>query len=148
MQRTSFSDMACPVAQALDIVGEWWTLLILRDVFRGRRRFDELQRGLGIARNILARRLAALTASGILEKRAYAERPRRYEYRLTEKGRDLFPVLVTLMQWGNRWSRPAEVPAARLVDRETGAPVEPLLVDAATGEPLAPRRLLLETQAA
>jgi DNA-binding HxlR family transcriptional regulator len=70
MQRTSFSEMSCPVAQALEVVGEWWTLLILRDVFRGRRRFDELQEGLGIARNILARRLSALVESGVLEKRA------------------------------------------------------------------------------
>jgi DNA-binding HxlR family transcriptional regulator len=147
MQRTSFSEMSCPVAQALEVVGEWWTLLILRDVFRGRRRFDELQEGLGIARNILARRLSALVGSGVLEKRAYAERPRRYEYRLTAKGRDLFPVLITLMQWGNRWAAPESGPVARLLDRATGTSVEPVLVDAASGKPLSPRDLMLETQA-
>jgi DNA-binding HxlR family transcriptional regulator len=142
MQRKSFAGMGCPVAETLDVVGEWWTLLVIRDVFRGIRRFDALQESLGIARNILARRLKALVASGILEKRAYAARPARHEYRLTEKGRALFPVLVTMMEWGNRWAPPDEA-RMRLVDAETGRPVRPLLVDAATGAPLEPRRLRL-----
>jgi len=139
MQRKSFAGTGCPVAEALDVIGEWWTLLVIRDVFRGIRRFDALQESLGIARNILTQRLRALVAAGVLEKRAYAERPARYEYRLTEKGRALFPVLVTLMQWGNRWA-PVEEPA-RLVDAATGREVTPLLVDALNGEPLEARRL-------
>ena len=134
--------MGCPVAETLDVIGEWWTLLVVRDVFRGIRRFDALQASLGIARNILARRLRALLNSGILEKRAYAERPVRYEYRLTEKGRALFPVLITMMEWGSRWVL-ADEPGARLVDAETGRPVKPLLVDAASGAPLEPRKLRL-----
>jgi DNA-binding HxlR family transcriptional regulator len=142
MQRKSLSGMGCPVAETLDVIGEWWTLLVVRDVFRGIRRFDALQASLGIARNILARRLRALLDSGILEKRAYAERPVRYEYRLTEKGRALFPVLITMMEWGNRWVL-ADEPGARLVDAETGRPVKPLLVDAASGAPLEPRKLRL-----
>jgi DNA-binding HxlR family transcriptional regulator len=139
MQRKSFAGMGCPVAEALDVIGEWWTLLVIRDVFRGIRRFDALQESLSIARNILTQRLRALVAAGVLEKRAYAERPTRYEYRLTEKGRALFPVLVTLMQWGNRWAAVDE--PARLVDAATGREVTPLLVDALSGEPLETRRL-------
>lgn len=142
MQRKSLTGTGCPVAEALDVIGEWWTLLVIRDVFRGIRRFDALQESLGIARNILARRLRALVAAGVLEKRAYAERPPRYEYRLTEKGRALFPVLVALMSWGNRWALPAET-KVRLIDAETGRAVESLLVDATTGAPLDPRRLRL-----
>jgi DNA-binding HxlR family transcriptional regulator len=141
MQRKSFAGMGCPVAETLDVIGEWWTLLVIRDVFRGIRRFDALQESLGIARNILARRLRALVAAGILEKRAYAARPVRYEYRLTEKGRALFPVLVTLMQWGSRWSQTR----ARLVDAESGGEITPLLVDATSGAPLEPRRLRVVT---
>jgi DNA-binding HxlR family transcriptional regulator len=143
MQKKNLTEMECPVARTLGLVGEWWSLLVLRDVFRGIRRFDALQESLGIARNILARRLAALVAAGILEKRAYEERPKRYEYRLTEKGRDLFAVLVSLMEWGNRWAPPDEA-RVHLVDRDTGLKVEPLLVDAATLTPLRGRRLALE----
>jgi DNA-binding HxlR family transcriptional regulator len=135
MQRKRFSDMPCPIARALDIVGERWTLLILRDISSGIRRFDALQERLGIARNILAERLSWLVAQRILEKRAYDERPPRYEYRLTEKGRGLFPVLVTLMTWGQRWSPPAGV-AVALVDRESGAALEPVLADGRSGKPL------------
>jgi DNA-binding HxlR family transcriptional regulator len=142
MQRKSLAGMGCPVAETLEMVGEWWTLLIVRDVFRGIRRFDALQESLGIARNILTRRLRALVGAGILEKRTYCERPRRYEYRLTQKGRALFPVLVTMMEWGNRWARPSGA-AVRLVDAETGDAVRPVLVDAATGAPLEPRKLRL-----
>src|SRR5579885_326821 len=111
MRRKSFASMECPVARTLDVVGEWWSLLILRDALRGRRRFEEFQESLGIARNILSRRLKQLVAAGLLEKRCYSERPRRYEYRLTDKSRDLFPVLTTLMVWGNRWACPAQGPA-------------------------------------
>jgi DNA-binding HxlR family transcriptional regulator len=139
MRRKSFAEMECPVARTLEVVGEWWSMMILRDAFRGVRRFEDFQARLGIARNILTRRLAALVAAGLLEKRPYSERPPRHEYRLTEKGRDLFPVLVTLMEWGNRWEAPDAGPAVRLVDRATGAPLTPVLADAATGRPLTPR---------
>ncbi|HEV8028341.1 MAG TPA: helix-turn-helix domain-containing protein [Stellaceae bacterium] len=144
MQRKRFSDMPCPIARALDIVGERWTLLILRDISCGIRRFDALQERLGIARNVLTQRLAWLVEQGLLEKRAYEARPPRYEYRPTEKGRGLFPVLVTLMAWGERWSPPDGVTIA-VVDKDTGAALEPVLVDARTGRPLEPRAMRLQT---
>ena len=102
MRGISFGDMACSVARPLGVVGERWTLLILRDAFNGVRRFEDFQESLGIARNILTDRLQTLVAQGVLEKRRYQEHPERFEYRLTAKGRDLFPVLVALMQCGDR----------------------------------------------
>src|SRR5258707_7779071 len=127
MQRTRFDNRECPVAQSLEISGESWSVLIIRDAFRGLRRFEAFQTSLGIARNMLSRRLKALVAAGILEKRPYSERPRRYEYRLTEKGRELMPVMISLMNWGNRWAAPAAGPTVLLVDRATGTPIEPHL---------------------
>ena len=127
MKRTRFDNRECPVAQALDIIGEWWSLMIIRDAFRGLRRFEAFQASLGIARNMLSRRLKGLVAAGILERRPYSQRPRRHEYRLTPKGRELMPVMVALMMWGNRWMAPAAGPTALLVDRATGEPIEPRL---------------------
>jgi DNA-binding HxlR family transcriptional regulator len=104
MKRTSFAAMPCSVARTLEVVGEWWSLMVLRDAFKGVRRFDDFQRSLGIARNILADRLQTLVDQGVLERRLYQERPERYEYRLTDKGRDLYPIIVGLMHWGDRWA--------------------------------------------
>lgn len=104
MRRTSFAAMPCSIARTLEVVGEWWSLLVLRDAFKGVRRFDDFQRSLGIARNILTDRLQTLVEQGVLERRRYQERPPRFEYRLTDKGRDLYPVMVALMQWGDRWA--------------------------------------------
>jgi len=98
--------MSCSVAASLEEVGDWWTLLIVRDALLGLRRFEDFQGSLGIARNILSNRLERLVRSGILERRAYQEHPPRREYRLTEKGRDLLPVIVTLTHWGDRWLWP------------------------------------------
>ena len=92
----------CSIAGTLEVIGERWTLLILRDAFRGVRRFDEIQRDLGIARNVLADRLGKLVDHGIMERRLYQTRPERYEYRLTRKGVDLSPALVALMRWGDK----------------------------------------------
>src|SRR5687768_7420595 len=103
MRRTSFEDMHCSVARTLDVVGEWWTMLIIRDAFRGVRRFEDFQRSLGIARNVLTARLQRLVDEGVIERRPYQDNPLRHEYRLTAKGLDLYPVLVSLMQWGDRW---------------------------------------------
>src|SRR6266446_9008727 len=127
MQRTRFANRECPVAQSLELIGEWWSLLIIRDAFRGLRRFESFQTSLGIARNMLSRRLKALVAAGILEKRPYSERPLRHEYRLTAKGRGLMPVMVSLLIWGNRWAAPAAGPTTLLVDRATGRSIEPCL---------------------
>src|SRR6202165_3150374 len=95
--------MNCSIARALDVLGEWWTLLVVREAFRGVRRFDGFVERLGIAPDILSSRLGRLVEHGVLEERAYQERPPRVEYRLTSKGRDLFPVLLALMAWGDRW---------------------------------------------
>jgi DNA-binding HxlR family transcriptional regulator len=103
MRRASFEDMSCSVARSLEVIGEWWTLLILRDAFFGVTRFDEFQARLGIARNILAKRLDTLVEHGVLERRCYDEARGRYDYVLTDKGKALWPVLVTIRQWGDEW---------------------------------------------
>jgi DNA-binding HxlR family transcriptional regulator len=125
--------MACSIAQTLDIVGEWWTLLILRNIFYGVHRFDSLRRHLGISRKILTNRLNTLVDNEILERVQYRKKPARHEYRLTDRGRDLFPLIVLLMDWGNRWLMdPGEEPV-ELVDRDTGEPLYPVLVSADNG---------------
>lgn len=104
MKRTALSDQPCSIAHALDVAGEWWTPLILRDIAYGIRRFVELQADLGISANVLADRLETLVANGILETHIYQQRPKRSEYHLTEKGIDLIPALLALMRWGDRWT--------------------------------------------
>src|ERR1700733_260676 len=123
MQRTSFGAMACPIARSLERVGEWWSILILRDAFRGATRFEEFRDSLGVAPNILTRRLKALVAAGLLERRRYCERPPRDEYVLTERGRDFRPVLIGLLVWGNRHFAP-EGPGVQVVDAQTGEPAD------------------------
>lgn len=121
--------MECPVARSLEEVGEWWSILILRDAFYGLTRFDEFQKSLGVAPNILTRRLASLVGNGLLEKQRYSERPPRYEYVLTEKGHDFQPVLIALLAWGNRHLAGPDGPAVLVVDRETGEAFEPAMAD-------------------
>src|SRR5580765_5193185 len=106
MQRKSFGDMQCRIAGSLERVGEWWSMVILRDALHGLTRFDQFQKSLGIAPNMLTRRLNALVESGLLERRRYSERPPRDEYVLTARGRDFRPVLLSLMAWGNRHFAP------------------------------------------
>jgi DNA-binding HxlR family transcriptional regulator len=103
MRKASFADMNCSIAQSLEIIGEWWTLLILRDSFLGVRRFDDFVERLGISRNILTTRLDKLVDAGILERRPYDTGRARYDYLLTDKGRALWPVMTTLRQWGDEW---------------------------------------------
>ncbi len=110
MQRKSFETMNCSVAQCLEVIGEWWSMLIVRDAFLGVRRFDDFQLRLGISRNILTTRLASLVETGVLQKVQYQERPVRHEYRLTEKGHDLWPVLTTMREWGDKWAAPRGAP--------------------------------------
>lgn len=110
VERKSFADMHCSVAQCLEVVGDWWTLLIVRDAFFGIRRFDQFQQRLGISRNILSQRLNWLVDNAVLEKVQYDERPPRYDYRLTSKGRDLWPVLTTMRQWGDKHAAPQGPP--------------------------------------
>ena len=103
MLGNTYGSQNCSAARTLELVGERWTMLIVRDAFLGVRRFDDFQRSLGVARNVLNTRLQRLVEAGILERRRYQERPARHEYRLTEMGRDLWPAVVALMQWGDRW---------------------------------------------
>jgi DNA-binding HxlR family transcriptional regulator len=103
MQRTDFGDMHCSIARAMDILGEPWTPLILRDLLLGIRRFEELRSDLGIATNVLSDRLTALRERGVIERRLLGAHPNRYEYHLTDKGRDAVPVLLALVAWGDRW---------------------------------------------
>lgn len=103
VQRASFDDMNCSIARSLEVIGEWWTLLILRDAFLGVTRFEDFRRRLGIARNILTRRLDTLVDGGVLERRTYDAARGRHDYVLTARGRALWPVLTTLRQWGDEW---------------------------------------------
>ena len=135
MRRKSFGNMQCPIARSLERVGEWWSILILRDAALGLTRFDEFQDSLGIAPNILARRLKALVEAGLLERRRYSERPPRNEYVLTQAGRDFRPVLWALLAWGNKHFAP-EGASVVIVDSKTGAQADPLLTDRNSGRPL------------
>ncbi len=135
MQRKSFRHMACPIARSLDQVGEWWSILILRDAFYGATRFDEFQKGLDIAPNMLTRRLKALVEGGMLERRRYSERPPRDEYLLTGRGRDFQPVLQTLLAWGNRHLAP-EGPSIVYAHTETGVAADPVVTDRISGLPM------------
>lgn len=117
-------DQVCSVARSLEVLGERWTLLVIRDVFYGKRRFDEIQEDLGIARNVLATRLGRLVDEGILEKRAYQQRPPRYEYFLTEMGIDLWPVMVTMMHWGDRYLSGDTGPPVVIHHKECGGEVD------------------------
>ena len=131
MRRTSYEQMNCSIASALDVVGEPWTLLIVRDAFYGVRRFDDFQENLGIARNVLTARLKKLVEAGIFRKTAYRQRPLRHEYRLTDKGAALFTVIVGLKQWGDRYGAAARSGKPMdLVNRGDGRPLEPVLIDA------------------
>ena len=136
MHRTRFDAMPCPIARSLDRVGEWWSILILRDALAGMTRFDEFQRSLGIAPAMLTRRLKALTEAGLLERVRYSARPPRYEYRLTARGRDFRPVLIALLAWGNRHFAP-EGATIQIVDAKTGVPADPVFVDRASGRRIA-----------
>ena len=135
MRRTSFRKMHCPIARSLERVGEWWSILILRDVLHGYRRFEEFRESLGVAPNILTTRLAALVQAGFLEKRRYSAHPPRYEYVPTQAARDFRPVLLSLMAFGNKHFAP-EGASVQFVNAKTGAAVDPILVDPATRRPI------------
>ncbi len=123
MLRHDYPGQVCSIAKALEVVGERWSLLIVRDVMNGRRRFDELQRGLGIARNVLSARLQRLVEEDILERRPYQASPQRYEYFLTEKGLDLWPALIALLRWGDRYSPNPGGPPMLVVHKGCGGRV-------------------------
>src|SRR5262249_21224870 len=135
MQRKSFDKMPCPVARSLERVGEWWSMLIMRDALHGLRRFDEFQKSLGIAPNMLTRRLNALVEAGMLERSGHRKPPPRDESVPTARGRDFRPVLLALLAWGNRHFAP-EGASVQLLDAATGAVADPILVDRVTGRPI------------
>jgi DNA-binding HxlR family transcriptional regulator len=140
VKRTSFGDADCPVARSVDAVGDWWSLLIVRDAFDGSRRFGEFQRSLGVAKNILSARLHALVDNGILE--VVPGSPYN-EYVLTAKGDALFPVIVALRQWGEAFSFAPGEPHSELLDRRNAKPLRPLEVHASDGRPVTPADTLV-----
>ncbi|AHG22004.1 transcriptional regulator [Chania multitudinisentens RB-25] len=142
MKKTRFDDTPCPIARSLGRVGEWWSILILRDAFHGLSKFDEFQQSLGLSPTLLTRRLKFLVESGILYKQRYQIRPVRYEYLLTERGKDFFPVLVTLFHWGNTHLADDGV-SAELVDLRSGKPIRPQLIDTVTQQPVSLQHITL-----
>ncbi len=135
MRRTSYKDMNCSVAQCLEVVGECWSLLILRDAFLGIRRFDDFQARLGISRNVLNQRLCRLVEHGVLERVPYQEHPPRHEYRLTDKGRDLWLVVAALRQWGDKWAAP-DGPPLDVIHTACGHVTDAVPTCSQCGEPL------------
>ena len=135
-----FDPSACSVVRTLDVLGDTWSILVLRDIFLGAHRYDQIQQHLGIARNILAARLKRLVEHGLLEKRQYEAHPPRFEYHLTRKGLDLQPVLVGLMQWGDRYVADARGGPVVLNHRACGHPVQAVTMCEACGERVSPRQ--------
>jgi DNA-binding HxlR family transcriptional regulator len=136
MRKASFADMHCSIAQSLEIIGEWWTLLILRDSFLGIRRFDDFVERLGISRNVLTNRLDLLVDSGVLERRPYDEARARYDYLLTEKGRALWAVMTALRQWGDEWILGRDNAPVLLEHRNCGQTTTALMTCDVCGENL------------
>ncbi|MFC6634421.1 winged helix-turn-helix transcriptional regulator [Microbulbifer taiwanensis] len=140
MTRKRFDDLGCSVACALNEVGDWWSLLVIKQAMLGTRRFVDFQSGLGIAKNILCDRLSRLVDNGVMTRVNVGEHGTRYEYRLTDKGRDLFAVVVALRQWSERWNGNRD--DMQLVARATGEAIAPLVVQSADGEALTVRDVL------
>ena len=139
MVRKRFDDSSCSVARALNEVGDWWSLLVVLQAMYGTRRFVDFQQELGIARNILCDRLSRLVDNQVLAKIEVGKHGSRCEYRLTEKGRDLFPIVIALRQWGDKWNPSPEHSSLDLRDRETQRSVRPVEVQDADGKPLTVR---------
>ncbi len=136
----AMAPVPCSIAATLDAVGDRWTLLILRDLFRGVRRFEEIQRDLGIARNLLTERLQRLVEHGIVDRVPYQERPLRHEYRLTHKGTDLSPSLGALMRWGDRWYA-HDRPPTLLIHDSCGTPLNQVVTCPSCDEPVLPHHI-------
>ena len=139
-----YDEQDCSIARALEVVGERWTLLIVRESFLGTSRFDGFHHRLGIARNVLQKRLERLVEEGVLERSPYQERPVRYEYRLTQEGRDLLPVLVGLQQWGDRHRAPEAGPRGAIAHASCGGPVNAALQCGRCGATVEERSIAVE----
>ena len=144
MKHDELGDLYCSVARTWSVIGERWTMMILRECFRGERRYDHFRSKLGLGSNVLNDRLRVLVAEGILDRVQYQDHPARYEYRLTSKGADLYPVLVSLMAWGDRYKN--DVPPVRLIHRSCGHPAEPRMTCAHCAEPVSWREMTAEFQ--
>jgi DNA-binding HxlR family transcriptional regulator len=135
----TYQDQNCSIARSLEVLGDRWTILIMRDAFMRVRRFEDFQRNLGVARNVLTDRLGRLVEEGILERVAYPDRPARFEYRLTEKGIDLWPVMMSLLQWGDRHYPAQDGPPVLIRHRDCGGELTRHLTCSACGAELGPR---------
>jgi DNA-binding HxlR family transcriptional regulator len=136
MPKQSRLPASCSVARTLEVVGEWWSMMIIREAFLGTKRFEDFQRYLGVSRNVLSARLAKLVAHGVLTKTPVSETSKRLQYRLTLKGRELWPVVIALMQWGDRHLPRADAPPLELFDRLDGSPVDAVVVRSEKGRRL------------
>ena len=136
VKRTDFASWPCSIARSVDLLGDWWTPLVLKEAFLGVRRFDEMQRSLGIGRNVLTQRLRRLVDEGLLERVRYQERPDRYEYVLTDKGRDFYPVLAAMAAWGDRWLAGDDGPPIVLRHKTCGQEMHAQVVCSECGDPL------------
>ena len=141
MQRTSFDQMSCSIARTAEVIGEWWTPLVLRDITIGITRFDALQRNLGISRKVLTQRLGALLEHGVIERQPYQENPTRYDYFLTEKGVDLAMVLLAMQEWGDRWIFGEDSAPVVVRHDACGALARPVATCSSCGEPMLPTEI-------
>lgn len=139
MKRTEFASWPCSIARSVDLLGDWWTPLVLREAFLGVRRFDDMQRSLGIGRNVLTQRLKRLVEEGMLDRVQYQGKPDRYEYVLTDKGRDFYPVLAAMIAWGDRWLSGDEGPPIVLRHKACGHDMTARVVCSECGEPIEAR---------
>lgn len=148
MRRTRFDDAVCPIARATDLIGDWWTPLVMREALSGVRRFEVFQERLDIPRATLSSRLERLVDEGLLRRERYQEQPTRDEYRLTPKGAEFYSVLAAMWRWGSDWmfESPDDQLGLMIVDRETGAEIHPLVVDETTGEPIDVRKVRLRSR--
>ena len=136
MQRKSWASAQCPMARSVDVIGDWGSLMILREAFGGTTRFDDFQKQLDFSRNLLTARLKKLVACGILERKPIAEEARRHEYVLTEMGEDLLTTIIALRQWGDRWLFRPSPPPIRMLDASDGSELEQIKVRSSRGREL------------
>ncbi len=144
MQRNSWADANCPMARSVDLIGEWGSLLILREAFSGVSRFDDFQKRIGISRSLLTTRLKKLVDGGVLERRPIASDAKRQEYVLTEKGQDLFTTIIALRQWGDRWLFPKDRYPADMIDNRDQHPLAPIEVRSVKGRKVTLANLTLK----
>ncbi|HEV2503473.1 MAG TPA: helix-turn-helix domain-containing protein [Mesorhizobium sp.] len=134
MKKVSFGEMRCSLARSLEIIGDWWSPLIIRDIYLGLVRFDDIALNLGISRNLLTLRLRHLVDGGALRRTAYQERPVRFDYQLTEAGEELVPIILALTAWGDRWAQPAEGQPIRFLHKTCGCTLTPKIACSACGD--------------